>query len=63
MASFCFVFVFLHKFSYVDPESVVRGGSNFDICFSCFLVDERRDDPNTCTTKRGPSSARQQNAI
>ena len=32
-------------------------GSNFDV----FLVDDGRDDPNT--TKSGPSSARQRNAI
>ena len=33
-------------------------GSDFD---NILLVDERRDDQNT--TKSGPSSARQQNAI
>ena len=41
-----------------DPESFVRGGSNFD---NVFLVDEERKDPNT--TISGPSSACQQNAI
>ena len=40
-----------------DPDFFQRG-SNFDYVF---LVDERREDPNT--TKSGPSSARQRNAI
>ena len=44
-----------------DPESFVRG-SNFDNFFlNNFLVDERREDPNTAIS--GPSSARQRNAI
>ena len=41
-----------------DPESFVRGGSNFDVVF---LVDEGIEDPHT--TMSGPSSARQRNAI
>ena len=37
-----------------DPESFIRGGPTL-ITFISFLVDERRDDPNT--TKSGSSSA------
>ena len=40
-----------------DPETFVRGGPTL----TSFLVDEKRDDPNT--TKNGTSSSRQQNAI
>ena len=42
-------------------KNFCQRGSNFDNVFCCFLVDERRDDQNT--TKSGPSSARQRNAI
>ena len=42
-------------------KNFCQRGSNFDNVFCCFLVDERRDDQNT--TKSGPLSARQRNAI
>ena len=45
--------------SCADPESFVRGGPTLFFCN--FLVDERVEDPST--TKRGPSSSRQHNAI
>ena len=39
-----------------DPETFVRGGPYSDnVVFLGFLVDERREDPNT--TKSGPSSS------
>ena len=41
-------------------ESFVRGGQTLTT-FLFFLVDEGREDPST--TIRGPSSARQRNAI
>ena len=41
-----------------DPESFVRGGRIF---FIFFLVDERREVPNT--TISGPSLARQRTTI
>ena len=40
-----------------DPECFARGGPTLTF----FLVDERREDPKS--TKSGPSSARQRNAI
>ena len=43
----------------MDPESCVRGGPT--LTSVSFLADERREDPNT--SERGPSSARQRNAI
>ena len=42
-----------------DPESYVRGGQTLTL--TSFLIDEGREDQNT--TKCGPSSARQRNAI
>ena len=36
-----------------DPESLVRGGPTLTM-FYFFIVDERKEDPNT--TKSGPSS-------
>ena len=45
--------------SCADPESFCQRESNFDNVF--FLVDKRRDGPNT--TKSGSSSAHQRNAI
>ena len=42
-------------------KTFVRGGPTLTTFFAVFLVDERRDDQNT--TKSGPSSAHQRNAI
>ena len=49
------------KFDYVahEKQSFVRGGPTLTTFFD--IVDEGREDPNT--TKSGPSSARQQNAM
>ena len=42
-------------------RSFVRGGPTLTTFLCAFLVEEGRDDQNT--TKSGPSSARQLNAI
>ena len=42
-----------------DPDNFVRVSPTL----KTFLVDEGWEDPNTCTTLNGPSSARQRNAI
>ena len=49
--------------SYADPERLSEGVQlcSSDNVFFCFLVDEGREDPST--TKSGPSSGRQRNAI
>ena len=45
-----------------DPESFIRGCPTLTtFYFLFFLADEGMEDPST--TKSGPSSARQQNAI
>ena len=51
------------RLSHAQPESFVRGGSNFDSVYFnfIFLVDEGKKDSNT--TISGSSSAHQRSAI
>ena len=65
LATSLIVLSLLGYYSCADPENFVRGGPTLTgfFLFVFFLVHDGRDDPNTCTTKSGPSSAHQGNAI
>ena len=49
------------KTACAEPETLARGGPTLTTFFLSFFFDEGKEDTNS--TKSGPSTARQQNAI